>query len=87
MPIMDTQNKKNVIRICLGSSCYTRGNAENLKIIQQYVEGRNIAASLDFRGHLCTENCNRGPVITINDETFEEVQPFQVEKILMEKLG
>ncbi len=85
---MDTQKKQNVIRICLGSSCYTRGNAENLKIIQQYVEGKKeIAASLDFRGHLCTENCSRGPVITINDETFEEVQPFQVEKILMEKLG
>ncbi|MCW3807073.1 NAD(P)H-dependent oxidoreductase subunit E [Plebeiibacterium marinum] len=83
---MKTQDTKHVIRICLGSSCYTRGNAENLEIIQKFVEGRNIAASLDFRGHLCNENCNRGPVITIDGESFEEVQPFQVEKILMEKL-
>ncbi len=79
-------NKHN-IRICLGSSCYTRGNAESLKIIQQYVEAKNISASLDFRGHLCNENCNRGPVIKINGETFEEVQPSEVEKLLKEKLG
>ncbi|MGQ1787561.1 MULTISPECIES: (2Fe-2S) ferredoxin domain-containing protein [unclassified Saccharicrinis] len=84
---MGQNQKTHTIRICLGSSCYTRGNAENLKIIQSFVEERNIGASLDFRGHLCNENCNRGPVITIDDQSYEEVQPFQVEKLLEETLG
>ena len=84
---MDKSQQKHKIRICLGSSCYTRGNAENLKIIQKFVEDKKLNASLDFRGHLCNENCNRGPVITINGETYEEVQAFQVEKLLQETLG
>ncbi len=81
------KDKKHKIRICLGSSCYTRGNAENLKIIQAYVEGKNLNVSIDFRGHLCNENCNRGPVLTIDEVTYEEVQAFQVEKILQDTLG
>jgi len=84
---MGNNIKKHVIRICLGSSCYTRGNEENLRIIQKYVENRDISATLDFRGHLCKENCNKGPVITIDDNMYEEVQPFQVEKLLIETLG
>ncbi len=84
---MNNNEKKHIIRICLGSSCYTRGNAENLKIIQEYVEGNQIQSTLDFRGHLCNENCNRGPVITIDNTTYEEVQPYQIEKLLIETLG
>lgn len=84
---MDKPQDKTTIRICLGSSCYTRGNVENLKIIQTFVEEKEINASIDFRGHLCNENCNKGPVITINETTYHEVQPFQVEKILEETFG
>ncbi|WP_075591230.1 (2Fe-2S) ferredoxin domain-containing protein [Labilibacter marinus] len=83
---MDKTQEKAKIRICLGSSCYTRGNAENLKIIQAFVEDKQINASIDFRGHLCNENCNKGPVININGVSYEEVQAFQIEKILEETL-
>ncbi|TLX70844.1 (2Fe-2S) ferredoxin domain-containing protein [Labilibacter sediminis] len=83
---METNQSKHKIRICLGSSCYTRGNAENLKIIQSFVEENNLNVNLDFRGHLCHEDCNRGPVLSIDEVLYEEVQPFQVEKLLQEKL-
>lgn len=83
---MSSNQVKYKIRICLGSSCYTRGNAENLKIIQSFVEEKGLNVTLDFRGHLCNEKCNRGPVISINDNEYEEVQPFQVEKLLLETL-
>lgn len=77
---MDNNNIK--IRICLGSSCFSRGNEENLEIIQKFLKANEIAADIDFRGHLCEEACQRGPVFSINEKLFEEVHPANVEKIL-----
>ncbi|TAJ15371.1 (2Fe-2S) ferredoxin domain-containing protein [Marinilabiliaceae bacterium JC017] len=73
---------KHCIRICLGSSCYSRGNAENLETIKSYLKDNNIESQIDFRGHLCTENCNKGPVIEIDDQTFEEVSNSSLTSIL-----
>ncbi|TRX71112.1 (2Fe-2S) ferredoxin domain-containing protein [Carboxylicivirga sp. M1479] len=70
------------ILICLGSSCHSRGNAENLKIIQDFVKERDIATAIDFRGHLCNELCKRGPVIEIDDHVFEEVTQSNLPSIL-----
>ncbi len=79
--------KNSIIRICLGSSCYTRGNAENLKIIQSFVESKNIAAIIDFRGHLCKEKCSKGPVFSIDDTVYEKIETKEVLKILEDKFG
>ncbi|MBR8537182.1 (2Fe-2S) ferredoxin domain-containing protein [Carboxylicivirga sediminis] len=70
------------ILICLGSSCHSRGNAENLKIIQDFVKERKIDSQIDFRGHLCHEMCNRGPVIELDEIVFEEVTPSNLPTIL-----
>ncbi len=81
---MDTSTK--TIRICLGSSCYTRGNAENLNLIKDFVESNAMVYHLDFRGQLCSEKCNRGPIIAINQKVFEEVTPLGLMKILSDNL-
>ncbi|WP_439185580.1 (2Fe-2S) ferredoxin domain-containing protein [Carboxylicivirga taeanensis] len=75
-------NISHKILICLGSSCHSRGNAENLKIIQDFLKERDIESRIDFRGHLCNELCNRGPVIEIDDSVFEEVTKSNLESIL-----
>jgi NADH:ubiquinone oxidoreductase subunit E len=74
------------IRICLGSSCYTRGNSENLLIIKDFVANTGIDCDIDFRGHLCSEKCNRGPVIEIGTKVYEEVSPSSLMKILANTL-
>jgi len=43
---------------------------------------RNIESKIDFRGHLCNEKCNKGPVIEIDDTIFEEVTPSNLPTIL-----
>ena len=70
------------ILICLGSSCYSRGNADNLTAIKEFLAERNIESKIDFRGHLCNEKCNKGPVIEIDDTIFEEVTPSNLPTIL-----
>lgn len=74
------------IRICLGSSCYSRGNAENLPFIRSFIDQHGLDCRIDFKGHLCNEKCNRGPVIEIGTATFEAVTPASLYRILCENL-
>lgn len=70
------------ILICLGSSCYSRGNAEHLKTIKSFLNDNNIESQVDFRGHLCNDMCNKGPVIEIDDTVFEGVTASNLPTIL-----
>lgn len=70
------------ILICLGSSCHSRGNAENLKAIQDFLKERKIDSQIDFRGHLCNDMCKRGPVIEIDDIEYEGVTQSNLPSIL-----
>ncbi len=62
--------QKRQIVICLGSSCYRRGNRQILELIKDWLKRNNLEESIDFRGELCTGNCAKGPVIKIDGETI-----------------
>lgn len=79
-------NSKNEIVICLGSSCYSRGNDESLKITKEYLKEKNIKESTIFKGHLCIDMCNKGPVIKINGKSFYNVSKDNIVNILDENL-
>lgn len=79
--------KKNQIVICQGSSCFSRGNKENLQTIQSLLASGEIVAEVDFKGQLCTANCMKGPIIIINDEVFSEVSPDKIEGLLKQNLN
>ncbi|MBN2166117.1 MAG: (2Fe-2S) ferredoxin domain-containing protein [Marinilabiliaceae bacterium] len=74
--------KTQSISICLGSSCFSRGNAENLEVIKKYLDDHNLTSAIDFRGHLCSEKCNRGPVIQFGNDEYENVTPENLPYIL-----
>jgi NADH:ubiquinone oxidoreductase subunit E len=75
------------IKICLGSSCFSRGNNTNLEVIKNYLAERGLAADVTFAGQLCEDICCRGPVITIDDRVYEEVSSQRLNKILREEFG
>ncbi len=76
---------KRQIKICLGSSCFSRGNNANLEIIQQYLKEHMLEADIAFSGHLCEDKCNKGPMMTIDDRPYEEVNKSRLYKILQEE--
>ncbi len=76
---------KAQLKICLGSSCFSRGNNANLEVIQQYLKENKLEADVAFSGHLCEEKCSRGPVVCINDRVYEEVNKSRLYKILQEE--
>ena len=73
---MDNPADKNPIDvvICLGSSCFARGNAANLRELKTYLEHCNIAANFRTRGRLCVKKCTSGPTIAINGVEYGHVQ-------------
>jgi NADH:ubiquinone oxidoreductase subunit E len=70
------------ITICLGSSCFARGNNKNLEFVQEYLKENNLTDKVNFKGQLCSKLCNEGPVIIINNKTYKEVNKAKLIEIL-----
>jgi len=77
-------NTKHEIIICLGSSCFSRGNRDTLKVIEKYIKDNNLKDRVHFRGKLCSEKCSLGPVIFIDQKIHEAVRADTVVELLDE---
>ena len=73
------------IRICLGSSCYSRGDNIHLEVIRKYIAENQLEAEISFSGHLCEELCNSGPILRIDDKIYKEVTLSGLYRILQEE--
>jgi hypothetical protein len=61
--LMPVSDKPIEIVICLGSSCFARGNAQNLRTVKTYLEQRAVAVKLCTRGALCSANAPKDPIL------------------------
>lgn len=77
--------QKHHIKICLGSSCFSRGNNVNVEVIKKFIQEHDLESTISFSGQLCEEMCDRGPVITIDGRVYEEVSLSRLHKILKEE--
>ncbi|MCF7848496.1 MAG: (2Fe-2S) ferredoxin domain-containing protein [Kiritimatiellales bacterium] len=64
---------KNTITICMGSSCFARGNRENLEQVETYLHANRIAAEVGLVGCRCRGECGRGPNIEFNGILHHQV--------------
>ncbi len=75
---------KHEIIICLGSSCFSRGNRDTLKMIENYIKDNKLKDSVDFRGKLCSSNCGKGPILFIDRKMYESVKVDSIKEVLDE---
>jgi NADH:ubiquinone oxidoreductase subunit E len=75
------------MEICLGSSCFSRGNREVVQFIKDYLMKNHLDDRVIFRGARCLGNCSDGPNMVINGKVIKGVTPELAEKILEEYLG
>jgi NADH:ubiquinone oxidoreductase subunit E len=66
------------ITICMGSSCFSRGNSRNIEVIQNYLGTHSLPSSVELSGHLCQGHCKSGPNVTINGKMYHEVDPIVI---------
>jgi NADH:ubiquinone oxidoreductase 24 kD subunit len=79
---MSQNDKKVEITICLGSSCFSRGNKAIMKEINKYIEAKGLEENVFFHGGHCLGNCSDGPIIKVNDLEYKKVTPIMVTEIL-----
>ena len=63
----------HVIKVCMGSSCFARGNAKNLQLIQNFLKQNEIEAEVELTGLRCCNRCAVGPNITIDGVEYHNV--------------
>lgn len=75
-------DSKIEIIICLGSSCFSRGNKSLINVINNYLQENNLKDKVIFKGARCFGNCENGPMIKINDKLFEGLTADKLTEIL-----
>ena len=72
------------ITVCMGSSCFARGNASNLEFIENYIKKNGLEADIDLAGSRCEGKCVTGPNVIINGIEYTEVDEKKLKQTLDE---
>lgn len=75
------------MQICLGSSCFSRGNKEVVSFIREYIRTNHLEDRVIFRGARCMGRCSNGPNLIINGVQTEGVTLAKIEGILEKEFG
>lgn len=83
---------KPKIMICMGSSCFARGNEQNLELIERYLAAHELKDEVDLElgCSLCQGNCSKGPNISVDGKNYERVDKgvmLDILRNLFEKQG
>ena len=71
------------ITVCMGKSCYVRGNQENLIYIESFLKQRGLDVRVDLRGQRCGESCESGPHITVGNWVYSDVTLVKLKGLLV----
>ncbi len=74
--------RKVEIVICMGSSCFARGNDRNLKLLQTFLKERELEDRVFLRGSRCEGHCMVGPNLTIEGKLFSRITPEDLQDLL-----
>jgi NADH:ubiquinone oxidoreductase subunit E len=81
----DKAAKKIEITICMGSSCFSRGNNKTLHLIKKYIDANELGEEIKITGSLCEGKCNCGPHITIDGKRYDNITPETAIDIIRDK--
>lgn len=74
------------IMICMGSSCFARGNADNLAEIESFIDEHDLKADIALTGARCCNQCTEGPHIVIDEKPYHHVDAGKLQDILQHTL-
>lgn len=79
---------KPKIVVCLGSSCFSRGNENIIQLIEQYLAQNGLQDEIDVKlsGTLCQGRCAEGPNVMIDEVVYSRVEPGVMQDLLRKHL-
>ena len=66
----------------MGSSCFARGNQENLAFLEDYIKEHGIEDSIEREGTRCENKGASGPNIYVNGIEYNNVDIDKLKEIL-----
>ncbi|MEG1480414.1 MAG: NAD(P)H-dependent oxidoreductase subunit E [Kiritimatiellia bacterium] len=75
------------VTICMGSSCFSRGNSRNLEAVREWLKQNNKEAEVEFKGCRCGGKCSDGPNLWVNEICHCGVTPDAVPALLSAAFG
>jgi NADH:ubiquinone oxidoreductase subunit E len=81
---MDIQKK--IITICMGSSCFSRGNGKNYEVLNAFLKDNNKCVDVVIKGCRCGGQCMNGPNIWIDEQIYSNVDQGSLIDILKHTL-
>ncbi|MCF8380609.1 MAG: (2Fe-2S) ferredoxin domain-containing protein [Bacteroidales bacterium] len=78
---------KTELIICMGSSCFARGNKKNHEVILEYIQTNNLSERVILKGNHCFDQCSKGPIIKINNKVYEDMNEERIIEILDKEFG
>ena len=75
---------KPKIVICMGSSCFARGNEKTVEACESFLAERGLKdeVDVDLGASLCTGHCAEGPVVVVDGKVYTHVDPLVMRDIL-----
>lgn len=72
------------ITICMGSSCFARGNEKNVAYCEKFLAARGLRDEVDvvLGASLCTGNCAQGPIVIVDGKVHTQVDEGVMSDIL-----
>lgn len=80
---------KPQIEICLGSSCFARGNNANIELVEKYLADHGLVDDVDLvlSASLCKGKCPAGPIVVVDGQTYTAVDRGVMLDILNKLFG
>lgn len=75
------------IALCMGSSCFARGNNLALDALERIIADNNWQERIHLSGLRCENRCAEGPNITIDGVLYQGLDLGALMDLLADKLG
>ena len=75
------------ITVCMGSSCFGKGNQINAEAVTRFIEEHKLEDKIEVAGCLCSNHCAKGPNILINDKLISGVSEQSIGAVIAKELG
>ena len=79
--------KNQTIVICMGSSCFSRGNKKLVRMIQDFLIENHFEDEVTLKGAHCMTQCDKGPIMKVNDELVYNITEETLLDSLEQRLG
>jgi iron-hydrogenase subunit alpha len=82
LPLPVEEDKKTTVKVCLGTSCYSKGSYDILSDLIDVVNKEEWAKNVEIKGTFCVENCGKSPNVVIDDTIVSEATTEKVKEVL-----